>query len=379
MTLTGGDDIYDFFYATSGTVSSQSDQAQIVITDIDFDSGDVILTDAGVQNLTGDFFGQGRFYNFSNARQASTSGTIARNVFDATDIVSNLGMDFSMARFANRSDATLGSSMSIENVVNVIWVNDSATVIDLSEDQTDSILFFTDSNNEGDQLYLGSNFDDTIHAGFNDTIDAGGGNDQIYVGISTNVVYSAGNDTIMNWNSSAIIDLNNLGSMPVISMSGENLLIGSTMINQVTGSDVQYRFDDEIGVVRVASNGSLNYGSEITYYAGSILILDTDQDVTIDLSDSTYENISVIDASNGSGADRFIYESGNITIRNGDSRDVVDLSSYTIDEISTQFTDSGLVISIGDSSFNIIGTEMTQFSLAGGRYTADFSNQTFNS
>ena len=378
VTLTGGNDSWNFYYATSGVVSSQSDQARITITDIDFDSGDVILTDAGVQNLTGDFFSQGKFYNFSNARHASVSGAIARNVFDASDIVSTLGMDFSMARFANRSDAKIGSSMSIENVVNVIWVNDSASVIELA-DQTGSILFFTDSNNVGDQLYLGSqNFDDTIHAGFNDTIDGGGGNDQIYVGSSTNVIYSAGNDTIMNWNSSAVIDLNDLASIPAISVSGENLLIGSTTINQVAGSDVQYRFDDEIGIVRVGnSSGNVNYGSEITYYAGSILILDTDQNTVIDLSDSRYENISVIDAANGSGADRFIYESGNITIQNGDSTDIIDLSNYSFDEVSTQFTSSGLILTMDNSSLNVEGTSLTSFHFADGTRTADFTNQTF--
>ena len=67
-----------------------------------------------------------------------------------------------------------------------------------------------------------------------------------------------------------------------------------------------------------------------------------------------------------------------IDASNGSGRDVVDLSSYTIDEISTEFTDSGLVIAVGESSLNIIGTEMNQFSLNGATYTADFNNQTFN-
>ena len=347
------------------------------MTDIDFDLGDVILIDAGVANLTGDFFSQGKFYNFSNARQASTSSAIARNVFDATDLFENLDMDFSMAKFANRSEMPTGSDTSSINYTNVIWVNDSSTVIEL-EDQTDAVLVFTDSNNVGDELYLGSNFNDTIHAGFNDTIDAGGGNDQIYVGSSTNVIYSAGNDTIMNWNSSAIIDLNNLGSMPSISVSGENLLIGSTTIDQVAGSDVQYRFDDEIGIVRVGnSSGRMNYGSEITYYAGSILVLDTDQNTVIDLSESAFENISVIDASNGSGADRFIYETGNITIQNGDSADVIDLSNYSFDDISSEFTGTGLILAVDNSSLNVEGTSLTSFHFADGTRTADFTNQTF--
>ena len=190
------------------------------------------------------------------------------------------------------------------------------------------------------------------------------------------MIYSAGNDTIMNWNSSAVIDLNDLASIPAISVSGENLLIGSMTINQVAGSDVQYRFDDEIGIVRVASNGSLNYGSEITYYAGSILILDTNQNTVIDLSDSTYENISVIDAANGSGADRFIYETGNITIQNGDSTDVIDFSNYSFDEVSTQFTSSGLILTMDNSSLNVEGTSLTTFYFSDGTHIANFDNQT---
>ena len=377
VTLTGGSDTADFYYATSGVVSSKSDQARVTITDIDFDLGDVVLVDAGVANLTGDFFSQGKFYNFSNARQASTSGAIARNIFDATDIVENLDMDFSMAKFANRSEMPTGSDTSTINSTSVIWVNDESTVIEL-ENQTDVVLVFTDSNNVGDEVYLGSqNFNDTIHAGFNDTIDGGGGNDQIYVGSSTNVIYSAGNDTIMNWNSSAIVDLNELDSMPSMSVSGENLLIGSMTIENVSGSDVRYRFDDEIGIMRVASNGTLKYGSEITYYAGSTLIIDTDENTVIDLSESMYENISMIDAGNGSGADRFIYDSGNVTIRNGDSTDVIDLSNYSFDEVSAQFTETGLILTMNNSSLNVEGTSLTTFYFSDGNRTADFTNQTF--
>ena len=97
VTLICGSDSWNFYYAASGVVSSQSDQAKVAIIDIDFDSDDVILTDACVQNLTSDFFSQGKFYNFSNARQSSTSEAIARNIFDASDIVSNLEIDFSIA------------------------------------------------------------------------------------------------------------------------------------------------------------------------------------------------------------------------------------------------------------------------------------------
>ncbi|MBR1421053.1 MAG: hypothetical protein IJ575_08400, partial [Selenomonadaceae bacterium] len=116
----------------------------------------------------------------------------------------------------------------------------------------------------------------------------------------------------------------------------------------------------------------------VTYYAGSILVLDTNQNTVIDLSDSTYENISVIDAANGSGADRFIYETGNITIQNGDSTDVIDLSNYSFDEVSTQFTSSGLILTVDNSSLNVEGTSLTSFHFADGTRTADFTNQNFN-
>ena len=155
---------------------------------------------------------------------------------------------------------------------------------------------------------------------------------------------------------------------------------GTLLIDGSFTNSTNIRYSN--GILRVGdSNGDVIYDRSVNYYAGSNLILDTSRGTSIDLSNSTYENISMIDASNGRGRDVFRYTSdaGNVTISNGDSRDVVDLSSYTLDEISAEFTDSGLVISVGDSSLNIVGTEMTQFSLASGRYTADFNNQTFNS
>ncbi|MBR1421473.1 MAG: hypothetical protein IJ575_10540, partial [Selenomonadaceae bacterium] len=248
-----------------------------------------------------------------------------------------------------------------------------------------NVLIFTDTNSKGDIVSLGGDFNDTIHAGKSDTIDGGGGNDQIYLdGNKVHVIFgsSEGNDTIYGWNSTDYLEFDSLPSS--ISISNGDLYLesenGTLLIDGSFTNSTNIRYSN--GILRVGdSNGDVIYDRSVNYYAGSNLILDTSRGTSIDLSDSTYENISMIDASNGTGRDVFRYTSdaGDVTISNGDSRDVVDLSSYTIDEISTEFTDSGLVISISDSSLNIVGTEMTTFSLASGKYTADFSNQTFNS
>ncbi|MBR1421300.1 MAG: hypothetical protein IJ575_09655, partial [Selenomonadaceae bacterium] len=247
-----------------------------------------------------------------------------------------------------------------------------------------NVLIFTDTNSKGDIVSLGGDFNDTIHAGKSDTIDGGGGNDQIYLdGNRVHVIFgsSEGNDTIYGWNSTDYLEFD---SMPDVSISNGDLYLenenGTLLIDGSFTNSTDIKYSD--GILRVGnSNGDVIYDRSVTYYAGSNLILDTSRSTSIDLSSSTYENISAIDASDGRGRDVFRYTSdaGDVTISNGDSRDIVDLSSYSVDEISAEFTDSGLVISVGDSSLNIVGTNMTQFSLASGRYTADFSNQTFNS
>ena len=120
------------------------------------------------------------------------------------------------------------------------------------------------------------------------------------------------------------------------------------------------------------------YDRSVNYYAGSNLILDTSRSTSIDLSDSTYENISMIDASNGRGRDVFRYTSdaGNVTISNGDSHDVVDISSYSIDDVSSNFTNTGLVISAGaNHSLNITGSDLTQIQFADGMHTANYNQR----
>ena len=387
ITLTGTSDS-NVYYAGTNSVSSSADQSKITITDINFNNGDALLVDAGIENLTSEFFGDGIFKNYASAEDASTSGVYAGNVLDATDLVDSIGMSFSMLRMADGS-VTLDDENAIDesNIYNVVWANTEAATINF-ETQTDSVFIFTNTNRQGDLVSLSGDFNDTIHAGRRDTIDAGAGDDVIYLHENrAHVVFGnyEGNDTVYSWNSTNYLDLD---SIPGISISNGNLYLESengTMLIEgsfTNSTNVRYNLDGSDGILRVGnSNGDVIYDRSVNYYAGSNLILDTSRGTSIDLSSTNFENISVIDATNGRGRDIFRYTSdaGNVTISNGDSRDVVDLSSYSIDEISTEFTNSGLIISVGESSLNIVGTEMTQFSLAGGRYTADFSNQTFNS
>ncbi|MBR1420629.1 MAG: hypothetical protein IJ575_06205 [Selenomonadaceae bacterium] len=392
ITLTGGaqdglPDSGNTFYAVAGSgVSTKSDQAVITITDVSFNATDVLKVDAGIENLTSDFFGNGKFYNYATVSDASTSGVYSSTVLDASDLVENLEMSFSMLRMANGS-SSLDDENAVDesNIVNVIWANSGSATIDFSQSQTSEVLIFTDTNGRSaDIVSLGGDYNDTIHAGRNDTVDAGGGDDQIYLeGNKVHVIFgsSEGNDTIYGWNSTDYLEFDSIPDLSIVSgdlyLENEN---GTMLIDGSFTNSTDIKYSD--GILRVGnSNGDVIYDRSVNYYAGSNLILDTSRSTSIDLSSSTFENISMIDAANGRGRDVFRYTSdaGNVTISNGDSRDIVDLSSYSIDEISTEFTDSGLIISIDDSSLNIIGTEMTQFSLASGRYTADFNNQTFNS
>ncbi|MBR1420151.1 MAG: hypothetical protein IJ575_03700, partial [Selenomonadaceae bacterium] len=391
ISLTGGASNEDLdsgnnFYAESNSVSSSSDQSKITITDVNFNATDILLIDAGIENLTRYFFGDSKFYNYATAEDASTDGIYAGTVLDASDLVASIGMSHSMLRMADKSSASVDDENTIDedSIYNVVWANSNSGTIDFHESQDDEVLIFTNTNSRGDIVSLGGDFNDTIHAGKNDTIDSGGGDDLIYLeGKNIHVIFgsSEGNDTIYGWNSTDYLEFD---SIPDVSIVGGNLYLenenGTLLIDGSFTNSTNIRYSD--GILRVGdSNGDVIYDRSVNYYVGSNLILDTSRGTSIDLSSSTYENISAIDASNGRGRDVFRYTSdaGNVTISNGDSRDVVDLSSYTIDEISTEFTDSGLIISVDDSSLNIVGTEMTQFSLASGKYTADFNNQTFNS
>ena len=75
ISLTGGASNDDLdsgnnFYAESNSVSSTSDQSKVTITDVNFNATDILLIDAGIENLTADFFGDSKFYNYATAEDA---------------------------------------------------------------------------------------------------------------------------------------------------------------------------------------------------------------------------------------------------------------------------------------------------------------------
>ena len=201
-------------------------------------------------------------------------------------------------------------------------------------------------------------------------------------------------------------------------------------INAADGSftsdtDILYNSGSFEGIAHIAgSDHTLNYNSDVTYYNGGedgILSVTSSHAVEVELSstDVIYDNIMEIDASSatgqatlsgnslsnvirggkrsstlwGAGGDdtliggdgrdtfRFTATDGNVTIQNGASNDIVDMTSFNVNDISGwEFNDSGVVISTtSNQSLTVDGTGLTTFSLNGGTYTADFSNQTFNS
>ena len=475
ITLTGGAEedsnpaeSSNVFYAEGGTVSSSSSQRIITVSDPSFNNGDVLLIDAGVENLTRDFFDDFQFKNFATAAQASTSGAIARNVFEASVAGSSAGLTFSMIHMANRSDVTLNDYNEIDDedlITDVVWANSNSATIDFTESQNNNVLIFTDTNGTtGDVLTLGDFYNDTIHAGANDTIDAGDGNDiisvrsgaygknavinggagddTITVSNATRVVFddSEGHDVVNEWqtadkgtNKATVLEVDSPIQGASINGSGQLVITGENqtmVINSADGSftsdtDIAYEFNGSEGIARVAgSDHVVNYDSDVTFYDGvenGTLSVDSSSAIEIELSDSdiTYNNVLNIDASSatgrvtlsgnsadnvihggkrsstlwgaggndtligGDGRDtfRFTATDGNVTIQNGDSNDVVDMTSFTANDIAGwEFTSSGVVIATtSDQSLTVDGTSMTTFSLNGATYTADFSNQTFNS
>ena len=80
----------------------------------------------------------------------------------------------------------------------------------------------------------------------------------------------------------------------------------------------------------------------------------------------------------GNGADvfRFTASDDRVTIQNGDSNDTVEIDFDFSDVSNYEFTSAGVVLSIGDSSLNVIGSDLTTFNFSNGTHIADFSNKT---
>ncbi|MBR1421693.1 MAG: hypothetical protein IJ575_11665 [Selenomonadaceae bacterium] len=427
------------FYATSDvTVSTAADQAVITITDISFNASDVLKVDAGIENLTKDFFGTGKFYNYASAEEASTAGVYSNSVLDASALVESIGTSFSMLRMADGS-ASLDDENAVDEsaIYNVVWANaGSSATIDFSNSQNAEVIVFTDTNGKnGDIVSLGGDYNDTIHAGKNDTINAGGGDDLIDFNYSANgayVVFDAtaeGNDTVTGFVAGDVKKGNVIAvegsAVPTFSLTGGNLMVTTdtaTMLidgseNFSSTTDFKYNLNGTDGVLRVADNGTVTYDKDVTYYAGTDaeLVVDTSRTTTIDLSTSTYANIANVDASDASGKltllgdsdDNVLYggtkastlwggggndtliggdgkdtfqftaSDGNVTIQNGASNDVIDMSSFTVSDIASyDFTNSGLVITTSntDQSLTINGTNLTNLNIGGTTYTIDYAN-----
>ena len=427
------------FYAVKGdSVASASDQAVITITDISFNASDVLKVDAGIENLTKDFFGTGKFYNYASAEEASTAGVYSNSVLDASALVESIGTSFSMLRMADGT-ATLDDENAVDEsaIYNVVWANaGSSATIDFSNSQNAEVIVFTDTNGKnGDIVSLGGDYNDTIFAGRNDTIFAGGGDDSINFNYSANgayVVFDAtaeGNDTVTGFVAGDAKKGNVIAvegsAVPTFSLTGGNLMVTTdtaTMLidgseNFSSTTDFKYNLNGTDGVLRVADNGTVTYDKDVTYYAGTDaeLVVDTSRTTTIDLSTSTYANIANVDASDASGKltllgdsdDNVLYggtkastlwggggndtliggdgkdtfqftaSDGNVTIQNGASNDVIDMSSFTVSDIASyDFTNSGLVITTSntDQSLTINGTNLTNLNIGGTTYTIDYAN-----
>ena len=362
VTITGGTGkTGNIFYATAGIVITEADQSTIYITDSNYDIGDVLLIDAGVENLTKDFFGEGKFYNFAHAIQSTIDGVYARNVFDASDLLEDLGMDFSMIKIANRSDVGLTSRNYVGSSTNLIWVNDYSTDIDFK--QTGNILLFADTNDDGDMISLSGNYNDTIHVGNSDIVNPGGG-DNLLIG----------------WDSSNLLILDNEPNN--VSMSGSNLIIStSSSNNTITAVDstieVVIDTDDARYVAKFADTLNANISAESNNYylfGGS-----NDNVLTGGRSATTlWGNGGNDTLIGGTGVDvfKFTANDDNVTITNGLSNDTISIDFGFSDVSNYEFTDTGLVVAIGDSSLNVVGSDLTTFNFSNGTHIADFSNKT---
>ncbi|MBR1421767.1 MAG: hypothetical protein IJ575_12040, partial [Selenomonadaceae bacterium] len=178
-----------------------------------------------------------------------------------------------------------------------------------------------------------------------------------------------------NQNENQTITIESVGSDNLSIDGGIIYYVGST----IGSSESDYTFTSRT-IIRMVGDEMISVESnfrdddvKFAYYGsdGEIHTSPTRTDATWEFVEMHHVNRVV--------SNRNVVSNQNVTISNGDATDTIDFASYSFDEISTQFTDSGLIISIDDSSLNIVGTNMTQFSLASGKYTADFSNHTFSS
>ena len=277
-----------------------------------------------------------------------------------------------------------------------------------------------------------------VYDGDSSTIDGGYGNDTINNDWSfNNRIYGGyGNDSIRNYNSTRVSMNAGAGNDTIVNTSSNNSSIAGGYGNDVIslsanssnvtvgyangdGNDIVYGFgaDDVFNVtsgnvsssVRSGSRMILSIGySQVTLVGSSAYqsfnvrrsssygrvaeveesYFDTSNSIVGDSGDNVLTANSTSSTLwghggndtliGGSSADTFKYtaEDGNVTIQNGESNDVVDISSYSIDDVSSRFTNTGLVISAGTNhSLNIAGSDLTQIQFADGMHTANYNQR----
>ncbi len=224
-------------------------------------------------------------------------------------------------------------------------------------------MIFADTNTQGDLISLVGDYNDTIHVGNNDTVFAGGGSDIIY-----------------GWDSSDVLIIDQLPSS--IGLEGSVLIIendpsSNTSITGVNSSiDVVFNFEGTEGIAKFADT-NLDVSSE----EGLFVLFGNSNDniLTGGLTSTTlWGNGGNDTLIGGEGNDAFRYTAsdGNVMIQNGSSNDVVNIDYNFSDVSNYEFTDSGLVIAVDDSSLNVIGSDLTTFNFNDGTHIADFSNKT---
>ena len=167
-----------------------------------------------------------------------------------------------------------------------------------------------------------------------------------------------------------------------VSMSGSNLVISSKSSNNtIAGVNSNINVVMEVGrdefIAKIADtlNADISADSADTYLLGG----SNDNVLTGGRLSTTLWGGGGNDTLIGGRGDdvfKFTANDDNVTITSGLSNDTVSIDYKFSDVSSYEFTDTGLVLTIGDSSLNVVGSDLTTFNFSDGTHIADFSNKT---